>query len=125
MTNVIYKNLDKSEAFTKSVNDKLDTLKYKFPELQKNSIRVTINMDNSPVKPGQQLFSVKFCINNGRYKGLTLRKSATCLYTALSIASEKLKNQIAKVKRKRRSKKREKLSLKMISENLQDVTTPS
>lgn len=82
MIAVKFKNLEKSELAKEAVSDRLEALADKFPDLKKSKIQVTLEMLNSPVKAGPDLFKVKIHVETGRYKGLTYEKSNANLYIA-------------------------------------------
>lgn len=84
MINIVFKNLEKSELARDVVADRLDAIVEKFPDLQKSRINVTLEMQNSPVRAGPDLFVVRAQINSGRYRGLRVEKSAQSLYVALA-----------------------------------------
>jgi ribosome-associated translation inhibitor RaiA len=84
MIQISFKNLKKSEFVRSSVNNRLNTLIEKFDDLQDSRILVTLEMENSPLKAGPDLFKVKVYIQSGRFKGLTLVKSDPNLYVALA-----------------------------------------
>ena len=84
MINVVFKNLDRSELAREAVTERLDAIVEKFPDLQKSRINVTLEMQNSPLQAGPDLFIVKAQLNSGRYRGLRVEKSAQSLYIALA-----------------------------------------
>jgi len=84
MINIVFKNLDKSELAREAVNDRLAAIVEKFPDLQASRIKVTLEMQNSPLQAGPDLFLVRAQLNSGRYRGLRVEKSAKSLYAALA-----------------------------------------
>ena len=90
MTTVKFKNLDSSELAREAVTDRIDSLIEKFPELKSCRIVTLLEMENSPLKPGPDLFTVKVQVLNGRYRGVTISKSDGNLYVALATVSEHL-----------------------------------
>ena len=84
MIKVIFKNMERSELAQKAVTDRLDTVVDKFPDLSNSGITVTLEMLNSPVQAGPDLFSIKIHIHSGRYRGIRLQKSSPNLYVALA-----------------------------------------
>jgi ribosome-associated translation inhibitor RaiA len=88
MVTVKFKNLDKSAMAEDLVRERIETLVLKFEDLQKSRILVTLEMQNSPLQAGPDLFIVKLNIFSGRFDGLTLSKSDSNLYVALAKISE-------------------------------------
>jgi ribosome-associated translation inhibitor RaiA len=90
MTVVKFKNLDSSELAREAVAERLDSLKDKFPDLSACRIVTLLEMHNSPLKPGPDLFTVKVQVVSGRYRGVTISKSDGNLYVALANVVENL-----------------------------------
>lgn len=88
MIEVRFKNLDKSEMLRDSVNERVQALVEKFPDLSSSRIKVTLEMENSPLQPGPDLFKVKIHLFRGRYDGLTVEKGNSNLYVALAEVSD-------------------------------------
>lgn len=84
MIQVIFKNLDKSELARESAVERIETVVQRFPDLSMSKISVTLSMENSPLQAGPDLFTVKIHCRGGRYRGITLEKSAPNLYAALA-----------------------------------------
>ena len=88
MIQVKFKNLDKSEMAREAVQDRLEILSDKFPDLGQSKIQVTLEMENSPTQAGPDLFKVKLHVARGRYDGITIEKSDSNLYVALAEVSD-------------------------------------
>lgn len=84
MIQVKFKNLEKSEVVQEAVCDRIETLRDKFPDLDKSKIQITLEMENSPHQSGPDLFKVKLHIVRGRYDGITVEKADANLYLALA-----------------------------------------
>lgn len=84
MIQVIFKDLEKSELAAEAAVSRLQDVVDRFPGLSAARMTVTLSMLNSPLQPGPDLFSVKVYCRGGRYRGLTLEKSAPNLYAALA-----------------------------------------
>jgi ribosome-associated translation inhibitor RaiA len=84
MIHVKFKNLEKSELAREAVSDRIETLADKFPDLKSSKIQVTLEMENSPIQAGPDLFKVKVYVCNRRYGGTTVEKSSSNLYVALA-----------------------------------------
>jgi ribosome-associated translation inhibitor RaiA len=86
MVKVIFKNMERSELAQKAVTERMEAVISKFPDLTNSGIAVTLEMLNSPVQAGPDLFSIKIHIHSGRYRGIRLQKSSPNLYVALADA---------------------------------------
>ncbi len=84
MIKVIFKNLDRSELAREAATERIEAVVEKFPDLDNNLISITLEMLNSPIHAGPDLFSVKVHVSSGRYRGVRLEKSAPNLYIALA-----------------------------------------
>lgn len=52
MIQIKFKNLEKSELAREATQDRIEVLMDKFPDLNLCKIQVTLEMENSPTKPG-------------------------------------------------------------------------
>ena len=84
MIQVKFKNLEKSEMAREAVQEREETLIEKFPDFKGSKIQVTLEMENSPLQAGPDLFKVKLHVVRGRYNGITVEKSDSNLYVALA-----------------------------------------
>lgn len=84
MIQIKFKNLEKSEMAREAVQERIETLIEKFPDLSKCKIQITLEMENSPLQAGPDLFKVKLHVASGRYDGITVEKSDASLYVALA-----------------------------------------
>jgi ribosome-associated translation inhibitor RaiA len=84
MTQIVFKNLEKSELAKEAVEAQIDGVKDRFPKLSDSKMVVTLSMDNSPRQAGPDLFRVKLRIERGVYHGVIMEKTAPNLYHALS-----------------------------------------
>jgi ribosome-associated translation inhibitor RaiA len=84
MIQIKFKNLDKSEIAREAVFERIETLIGKFPDLNESKIQITLEMENSPLQAGPDLFKVKLHVARGRYDGITVEKSDANLYVALA-----------------------------------------
>lgn len=106
MIKIIFKNLDPSEIAKDLVTDRIETTIERFPDLANHRITVTLTMDNSPLKPGPDLFKVKLLINGKKYSKVILEKSAMSLYTALADVTDSTLERLNRFGDKQRAKKR-------------------
>jgi len=84
MIKIIFKNLDPSDLAREAAIERMEAIVEKFPDLQNSAILITLEMLNSPIHAGPDLFSVKVHVRSGRYRGVRLEKSAPNLYIALA-----------------------------------------
>ena len=84
MFQIKFKNLKKSELTKEAVIERLLPLIDKFPDLKANQLQITLEMQNSPIQAGPDLFKVKIYITKGRYKGVTIEKEQSNLFVALA-----------------------------------------
>ena len=84
MIQVKFKNLDRSEIAREAAHERIESLVEKFYDLYESKIQVTLEMENSPVQAGPDLFKVKVHVFRGRYDGITVEKSDSNLYVALA-----------------------------------------
>jgi ribosome-associated translation inhibitor RaiA len=81
---VRFKNLEKSEMAREAVQERIETLIEKFPDLENSKIQVTLEMENSRIQAGPDLFKVKLYVSKARYSGIIIEKSNPNLYVALA-----------------------------------------
>ncbi len=84
MIQIKFKNLEKSEMAREAAQERIDTLFEKFPELNKSKIQVTLEMENSPLQAGPDLFRVRLHVARGKFDGITVEKADSNLYVALA-----------------------------------------
>lgn len=84
MIKVVFKNLEKSELAREVAVERLQAVVERFPDLEKSEVTVTLSMQNSRLQPGPDVFTVKVYCKGGRYRGVTMEKSAGNMYTALA-----------------------------------------
>lgn len=121
MIKVIFKNLKKSILAEKVVLEKMNLLIEKFPELEQNSIQLTLSMDNSSIQPGPDEFGIKIQIKGKKFEGLILEKKAKSLYMAMALVYEALlellNRRIDKIRVKSRSQ------LRKIKHSIKNLTS--
>ena len=84
MIHIKFKNLEKSEMAREAVEERIEALVAKFPDLNASKIQVTLEMENSPSQAGPDLFRVKLHVARGKYDGITVDKANSNLYVALA-----------------------------------------
>ncbi|MCO5143486.1 MAG: HPF/RaiA family ribosome-associated protein [Oligoflexia bacterium] len=105
MLNVVFHNLERSELVKSAAVERFWQLEERFPRLQNCKITLTFEMENSPTKPGADLFSVTFYCNDGYFAGLKMKKHSDDLYAALWDLTDTLQLKLHKFRRKSRSRK--------------------
>lgn len=84
MIHIKFKNLEKSQMATEIVQERVESLVEKFPDLRRSKIQVTLEMQNSPTQAGPDLFRVKLYVVRGRFDGIVVDKANSNLYIALA-----------------------------------------
>jgi ribosome-associated translation inhibitor RaiA len=90
MIKIRFKNLERSDIAREIARERIETIIDKFPDLRSSAVTVTLEMQNSPLQAGPDIFSVKFQVSGGRYRGAIVKKSAGSLYEALAEVVEHL-----------------------------------
>lgn len=108
MIQIIFKNLEKSEMAKEAALERIDAMIDKFPVLNESQIKVTLEMQNSPIQAGPDLFTVKLQVGGGKYGGVRIVKSASNLYVALAEVVEVLLENLNTYGDKKRVKERSK-----------------
>ncbi len=106
MIQVKFKNLSQSELARETVIERVEALVDKFEDLKDCRIAVTLEMENSLVQAGPDLFNVKLHILNGRYRGVTVAKSDSNLYKALADLIDHMLEKLNRFGDKERVRKR-------------------
>lgn len=84
MINVKFKNLEQSELAREAVQERIEPLIEKFPDLGQIKIQITLEMKNSPTQVGPDVFKVKVQVTRSRYSRITVEKASPNLYVALA-----------------------------------------
>lgn len=108
MIQVIFKNLEKSEMARELATERIESMVDKFPNLNESQIMVTLEMENSPIQAGPDLFKVKVQASRGTYHGIRIVKSASNLYVALAEVVEIMLKRLNEYRDKKRVKERTK-----------------
>lgn len=102
MLKITFKNLAKSELAREVTKERILSIVDKFEDLRESRIQVTLEMQNSPLQAGPDLFNVKVNVVGARYAGLRIEKSAPSLYAALADVSDHLLEALNRFGDKRR-----------------------
>lgn len=90
MVHVKFKNFEKSEVMRDIVTERITEAVGRFPKGGPRIVVVTLGMENSPLKAGPDLFTVRTEVIGGRYHGVILEKAAHDIYVALAQTCEGL-----------------------------------
>lgn len=107
MVQVLFRNLDRSEAFVKVCESRMSRLQEKFPDLLNARVIVTTTLTSSPSHTSSDSFSVSLRIVGGPFSGLILHKEADSIYRAWSDCADHLLERLHRAAEKRRSKDRQ------------------
>ncbi len=111
MIQVKFKNLEKSSLVREAVVSRVEPMIDKFNDLNKSKILITLEMENSPLQAGPDLFKVKLHVSGGRYRGITIEKEDLNLYVALADVIDHMLEVLnrhgdrARVKQRRRARR--------------------
>jgi ribosome-associated translation inhibitor RaiA len=103
---IVFKNLKNSDLVSRAVKDRFAPLLNKFPQLQGHRLTVTLEMENSPVKPGRDSFSAKVLVDGRKFRGLNLRRRSDNLYAALAEVTDGMLELLNRAGEKSRMRRR-------------------
>ena len=112
MIQIKFKNLEKSEMAREAVEERVETLFQKFPDLSASKIQITLEMENSPSQAGPDLFRVKLHVARGRYDGIVVDKADSSLYVALAEVIDHMLEKLNHIGDRLRVKERTKIITK-------------
>lgn len=81
---IYFKGVDKSDIAETSIKERIAPIIEKFPDYRDSPIKITLEMLNSPQKPGVDVFSLVLDLKPKKSKGIIIRKSSTNMYSALA-----------------------------------------
>lgn len=91
---ITFKNLEPSQLARDSVLERVLAVTEKFPALDPKHIKIVLEMKNSQLQAGPDLFSIQLHVASGRYKHVTMTKSSTNLYVAVAEVCDLLLNRL-------------------------------
>jgi ribosome-associated translation inhibitor RaiA len=103
---IVFKNLKNSDLVSRAVKDRFAPLLDKFPQLQSHRLTVTLEMENSPVKPGRDSFSAKVLVDGRKFHSLNLRRRSNNLYAALAEVTDGMLELLSRAGQKNRMRRR-------------------
>ncbi len=118
MIEVKFKNLERSELAKDAVTERFTNLTEKFADLKKSRLSVTIEMENSPIQAGPDLFSLKLFVSGGKYDRVTVTKADSNMYKALADLIDYMLEKLNRTTDKKRVKER-KIARQMTSSEKQ------
>lgn len=81
---IVFKNLEHSDLVKQFVEDRFEPLTEKFPHLRSHKMTITLEMENSPVKPGRDSFSARVLVDGRKFRGLNFTRTSPNLYAAIA-----------------------------------------
>lgn len=102
MIKVIHKNLKKSSLAEQIVGDRLGAVIEKFPELRLQSVTAILEMENSPVQAGKDVFHVRVIVQPFGKAPVILNKKSEQLYQATAMLADRLMGTLSRVAKKGR-----------------------
>lgn len=106
MTQVIFRNFDRSEFVERVATDRIQEVLAKFPEFRASTSTITLYMDNSPVQAGPDLFGARLYVKAPRGRALIIEKSDLNMHMAIAKLSEALLERLHRFMDKERSVQR-------------------
>lgn len=108
MIQIKFKNLERSELARQAALERIDAIVEKFEDLKDSRITVTLEMENSPIQAGPDVFNVKIHVAGGRFDGTVVTKSSSNLYVALADLVEHMLEKLNRFGDRERVKERAK-----------------
>ena len=112
MLKIIYKNISASSLTSENVEERIAPILGKHPALRAHRVTLTIEMENSPFKPGPDSYSLSLMVTGKTYKNLRIKKSAGNLYAAAAALAEALTELLGREHERRQKATRRTLRLK-------------
>lgn len=108
MIKVKFKNLNKSKFIEHEVSERISFVISKFDVIDEKEVVTTVEMENSPLQAGPDLFKIKVHINSGSFARITLEKENQNLFAALAEVSDHLLEVLSRTNDKTRVRERKK-----------------
>lgn len=106
MVRVVFRNIPKSEFIKDAVQEKVNHVLTKFPELGNAATTVIVGMENSPLHAGPDNFHVKVILLSKGLKPVILQKEGMTPYQAVANLADRLFEVIHRALERRREKTR-------------------
>jgi ribosome-associated translation inhibitor RaiA len=126
MITVKFRNMEKSDFVETAVYERIEPVLGKFPVLEESGVQVTLEMENSPVQAGPDLFTVRLRIAGGRYDGVAIKKANSNVYVALAEVADHMLEKLnrfgdrSRVKARSRSRKMVQQTTDQLGEEMDD-----
>ncbi|NCN27313.1 HPF/RaiA family ribosome-associated protein [bacterium] len=108
---ITFRNLDRSDFAKEAIISRIETIHERFPDLMESNLHITVDMENSSLQPGPDLFKVKVRCRGGRYDGVILEKSGENFFLALAEVVEHFLERLNRFGDRARDVKRRKARL--------------
>lgn len=127
MVKIIFKDVE-SSIFTRILTEeRLENISKKFPQLENHTLTVTLSMENSPLQPGPDIYSVHLRVSGPKFRRVFLKKKSRSFYLAIADLSESLLEVLSRAgersrvaQRTKARREREKLKFDLSSSALLD-----
>jgi ribosome-associated translation inhibitor RaiA len=106
MIQVIFRNFADSEFTKTKTIERFEAVRRKYPDLKHSHLAVTLEMQNSRVQAGRDVFTVKVLVKDGHYSGVQLKKSSNNLYKALAEVIDHLPGKLNRFNERGRTRER-------------------
>lgn len=106
MLRVVFKNLRKSKFAEDIVSTKVTAVLEKFPEFRPTSATAILEMENSPLQAGPDIYNVKLILTDKSLSPIVLQMKSGHLYQAAAMLSDRLLEVLHRAVAKRRDLRR-------------------
>lgn len=106
MLRVVFKNLRKSKFAEDIVATRVNAVLEKFPEYKPSSATAILEMENSPLQAGPDIYNVKLILTDKSRSPIVLRMKSGHLYQAAAMLADRLLEVMHRAVEKRRDVRR-------------------
>jgi ribosome-associated translation inhibitor RaiA len=106
MVRVVFRNLAKSDFVKNVIDEKVNHVLEKFPELVDAATTVVVGMENSPLHAGPDNFQVKLTMFSRGLKPVILQRESDNPYQAVAHLTDRLFEVLHRALERRREKSR-------------------
>lgn len=111
---IVFKNLESSELARQIVQDRIGPIISKFRSLIGHNVTVTLEMENSPLQPGPDLFTVSILINGSTHKFLKMEKADGNLYHAVAMVADGIFELLSKANDRIKTQKKSQINTELV-----------
>lgn len=90
MIRVLFKNMKSSDFIEAALQEKIEHVLNRFPQSHRASITATVNMENSQLHPGPDLFQVKLIVLLKGMRPVVLQKENSNVYQTIAQVTDRL-----------------------------------